>query len=357
MVAARDRIERTALATWLVLPVLALAASCKPQLDPRVSQVSEPLVLAVRAEPAEAAPRDPVKYTVLYVDGSGPVASAPLDWAYCEARKPLAELGPVNTECLQPSGAWFVPIGDGAQVSGALPADACKLFGPDVPPPEMGQPQGRPVDPDPTGGYYEPLRLLASDGTVTLDQMRLSCGVGGAPGDVGVDYVHRYHANVNPVVESLSVVGAGNEPGPPLVTSDQGTNPVAAGTHLSLRVAWSSCPSTSDSCGDGVCGPDETSTSCPGDCTTPGGCTGAERFVVFDVATQALVDQRESIAAAWYATGGRRSTRTAPGGTRPISRRRATTAGKPPRRPGPFTFGSCSATTGAERAGPSTSST
>jgi hypothetical protein len=285
----------------------ALAAACKPNLDQNVSLVTEPIVLAVRADPAEAVPGavppTKVKYTALYVDSSGPLAKAPIDWSFCEARKPLAELGPVNTKCLEASGSWFVPIGNGSSVIGTLPADGCKLFGPDVPPSMMNQPQGRPVDPDSTGGYYEPVRLLAADGTVTLEESRMSCGPGGVASDIGVEFGHRYHLNTNPAVGSLSIVGRGGAAGAHLMTSDVGTNEVAAGAHLSLRAEWASCP-TSDVCMDGVCGPDETSNSCPADCTMPKGCTGAERFVVFDIASQSIALQRESIAVAWYTTSG-----------------------------------------------------
>jgi hypothetical protein len=295
--------RRAGIAIATAAAMLALGApACRPNLDQIVSVVSEPVVLAVRADPAEAIPGATVKYSTLYVDGSGPIAEAPIDWAFCEARKPLAELGPVNTECLEASGSWFVPIGEGSPVSGTLPADGCSLFGPDVPPPVMNQPQGRPVDPDSTGGYYEPVRLLASDGTITLEQSRLSCGPGGVASNIGVQFAHRYHPNTNPAVEALSIVGDGSA-GVPLVTSDTGTNTVAAGAHLSLRVAWSQCPTT-DICMDGVCGADETSDTCPADCKVPKGCTGAERFVVFDIDSQSIAVQRESIAVAWYTTPG-----------------------------------------------------
>jgi hypothetical protein len=292
----------------LAAAVAVGSAACKPNLDQNVSRVTEPIVLAVRVDPAEADPAavPPVKmkYAALYVDSSGPIAKVPVDWAFCEARKPLAELGPVNTKCLQTSGAWFVPIGNGSPVIGTLPPDGCKLFGPDVPPPAMmNQPQGRPVDPDSTGGYYEPVRLLAADGTVTLEESRLSCGPGGVASDVGVEFGHRYHLNTNPEVGSLSIVGSDGAPGAHLMTSDVGTNEVAAGSHLSVRAEWASCP-TSDVCGDGVCGPDETSDGCPRDCAMPKGCSGAERFVVFDIASQSIGLQRESIAVAWYTTSG-----------------------------------------------------
>ena len=287
-----------------------LAPSCKPVLDQNVSTLTEGIVLAVRSEPAEAAPATGVKYTALYVDGSGPVANPAnpaklqVRWDFCEARKPLAELGPVNTKCEETTGDWFVPLGDGLQVSGAIPADACKLFGPDVPPAMPGQPQGRPVDPDTTGGYYDPIRIYApaSATPVTIAETRLSCGAGVIPADIGVEYDHRVHANTNPAVASLASVPHTGAPAT-LVTSDRGTNPVQAGSHVALELAWASCP-TADVCGDGVCGPDETSTGCMADCTAPAGCTGAERYVVFDVGAQALVVSREAMAAAWYATAG-----------------------------------------------------
>ena len=285
-----------------VTAVALIASACKPDLDQTISIVTEPIVLAVRSDPAEALPRGKVTYTVLYVDRSGSMPKPAIDWAFCDARKPLAELGPVNTQCLAPAGKSFEPLGKGSQVTGDIPSDACKNFGPDVPVPVMDQPPGRPVDPDPTGGYFQPVQVVAPGGAITLAETRLSCGVAGAPPTVSVDFGHRYHPNENPSVDSLSIV-TGESAGATLHAAGGAANPVVAGAHLSLRVAWASCPTT-DACHDGFCGPDETSTSCPADCATPRGCTGAERFVAFDAETQALDDQRESIAVAWFATAG-----------------------------------------------------
>jgi hypothetical protein len=290
---------RPILAALGPLLLLVLPQACKPNLDLSDSLVDTPRVLAARSVPAEGPPGTALSYAALYVDGSGPITPAPLQWDFCEARNPLANLGPVNDECLEASGSWFTALGDGAQPMASLPSDGCKLFGSDVPPPVVGQPQGRPVDPDSTGGYYQPVRVLASDGTVDLVQTRIVCGLAGATADVGVEYGQRYRINVNPDVQSLSIVG-----GAPLVTGDKGTNPVAMGQHLMLRAAWPSCPATMDVCGDGVCGPDESTMSCASDCAMPLGCDGAERFLLFDVVAQALVVQRESIAVAWYTTGG-----------------------------------------------------
>jgi hypothetical protein len=286
-----------------------LATACKPSLDQTVSIVREPIVLAVRSDPPEAVPTPPaneVKLTALYVDGAGPIAGAAIDWAFCTARNPLANLGPVNPECLQASGSWFVPVGVGPQVSGALPDIACRQFGPEVPQPMMGQPQGRPVDPDPTGGYYQPIRVLAgtdAGASVTVGETRLSCGLAGGIGNVSADYQKRYHLNANPAVDSLSTAGAGSAEAALLPDDHGASNPVQAGAHIGLRAKWTSCP-MADTCGDGFCGPDETVVSCPSDCTKPSGCTGSERYAGFDLAAQSIVDRREAIAVAWFATGG-----------------------------------------------------
>ena len=288
----------------------ALAAfattACRPNLDETVSIVSSPVVLAVRSDPAEVPPEGKVTYTVLLVDASGRRSSTPIEWAFCNARKPLAELGPFNTECLDTSGSWFAPLGVGPQTSGPIPQIACKQFGPDVPMVQQGQLPSRPVDPDATGGYYQPVRLIAPiDGKVlvAMGETRLACGLVGASPDLLAEFQDRYHPNLNPEVASLGVIG-----GALFQMDDHGaTNRVQAGARLPLRVAWTSCPSR-DTCGDGVCGPDETAKSCTKDCpsmeTTPVGCTGAERFVALPLASEELTDLRESIAVAWFATGG-----------------------------------------------------
>jgi hypothetical protein len=245
-----------------------------------------------------------VKYSALYADASGTIAMPAIDWTFCDAREPLAELGPVNPKCLQPGNAdWFAGVGVGESVAATLPSTACQTFGPDVPPAVMGMPQPRPVDPDPTGGYYQPLRVTAPDGSVTLGETRLSCGAGGAPPLVMVDFQHRYHLNTAPVIAALTPLMADGSAGAPFVTADKGMNPVQAGARLGLRVSWAECPAT-DTCGDGLCGPSETATTCMGDCAKPVGCTGAERYVLFIVQSQALDIVRESITVTWFTNGG-----------------------------------------------------
>jgi hypothetical protein len=260
-------------------------------------------VLAVRSDPAEAAPKDTVKYTALYADATGTLTTAPIDWAYCEERKPLKELGPVSPLCLQRSADFILPLGIGATASGALPDIACRQFGPDVPQTKPGEPSGRPVDPDTTGGYYQPLRLVVSGDTgdaYTIGENRLLCGLAGATPEAAKDYKDRYRPNTNPAVASLTIV----ETGAALALDDgKSTNPIGAGQHVTLRAAWNACPDP-DVCGDGICGPDETAADCAADCAKPVTCTGAERYVNQDLATRTIIVQHEAMRVSWFATGG-----------------------------------------------------
>ncbi len=281
------------------LTILSLILSaCVPDVDVDESLLAAPRLLAIRAEPAEAGPGDSVRFAALYA-GAGGAIEAPIDWAFCSARKPLAELGPVSQDCLELSHPALVPIGEGIEPSGAVPREACRLFGPEPPPAEDGAPAGRPVDPDVTGGYAQPLRLFVpGDDSVALFELRLACGLFGATQAEAAEHAQRYRRNVAPVISALELV---HEDGR-VISLDEPAE-VAPGEVVTLRAGWPSCPE-SDACGDGVCGIDETRTDCPDDCTTPSSCAGAERFLRFDVASRALVADRESIRAAWYTSGG-----------------------------------------------------
>jgi hypothetical protein len=320
-----------------ILPgVLAASAlgSCKPDLDDVVSTITTPRVLAVQSqllvappagaaaagapsEEAEVRPTETMQLTALSVDPSGRTTGAAIDWAFCNARKPLAELGPVNRDCYASSGDWFTELGMGGTVSAAVPRTACQLFGSDAPQPKLGEPPGRPVDPDPTGGYYQPARLLApgtAPETVTIAETRILCTLASFSPEVVAAYQQRYHRNTNPAIAALGVAGA------PAPWAEAPTpNEVAVGEVVTLEVSWSACP-TVDVPDDGVCGPDETGTACgtcgpdvaetrhdccvDTNCVHALGCRGAERYVALDPATGALVDRREAIGVAWFTTGG-----------------------------------------------------
>ena len=299
------KVRRTlsvAVLAGLAGPLVVFA--CKPNLDETVSIVTETRVLGVQATPAEGAPSASVTFTALVVDENGPVVSPAITWDFCNARNPLANLDPVNPECLQADDANLVALGTGPQASGTIPAIACRQFGPEVPEVMGNETPGRPVDPDATGGYYQPVSLFVpttSGTTSALYGTRISCGLAEGSSDVANDYLARYHLNVNPAVASLVMVSAG---GQPLAMDPGGAgNSVAAGQSVALEVAWATCP-LSDTCGDGICGADESLQSCAADCTTPQGCSGAERYVSFDLTSQGLVDAREGIHVSWFATGG-----------------------------------------------------
>jgi hypothetical protein len=279
----------------LMRPSIAalLLCACVPDLATDLSRVDAPRVLAVSATPAEAAPGEPVTLTALYADASGTLAEAPLAWSLCTARRPLAELGPVSRACLDAGSESLLTLGTGLSVQATLPADACRLFGPEPPPASDGQPSGRPVDPDPSGGYYQP--ILAAAPEPTLFQVRLGCGLAGATQQQSAEFRRRYQANAAPAIATLAADGVVLPTDAPLVAS--------AGQAVVLRVSWATCPEE-PTCGDGLCTLDEAADTCPGDCTGAPGCGGAETYLRFDPAALALARQREALRVAWYATAG-----------------------------------------------------
>jgi hypothetical protein len=282
-------------------------SACIPELADGSSRVDTARVIAVRAEPAEAQPGRPVAYTALYADATGELAEAPIDWAYCLLRKPLSELGPVNRGCfVATDDDALSPLGAGLTAMGTLPRDGCRLFGPTPPPPRDGEPVGRPVDPDATGGFYQPVRLRVRDDagaeTYTLFEHRITCGAAGTTQEQALELTRRSRPNANPVVAPLLVARGsevrtldGDDAAAPLV--------VAPGETLRLGTAWPDCPEVGV-CGDGICSADEDRARCLADCRTPAGCGGAEHYVAFDPVRREVVLQRESIRVAWLATGG-----------------------------------------------------
>jgi hypothetical protein len=280
-----------------------MSGACQPNLDDTVSIVSAPTVLAIQSIPAEAPPAASAAYAAL-IASSGPDAGTPrLQWNYCNARNPLSNLGPVNTACVVPGSSALQPIGVGTAASGAIPALACSNFGPNAPAAMDGGMAGQPVSPDSTGGYYQPVSAFLGSAmrSDTIYFMRVSCGFAGANEASQGVLTARYHVNTNPEIASLSAGGTTF-----MTSSNGGTNAITRGAMLTLEVSWPTCPLV-DKCGDGVCGADESAMTCPSDCAPPKGpkgCGGAERYVNFDLSSQTVVDQRESIDVAWYASAG-----------------------------------------------------
>lgn len=284
-----------------------LLCACRPDFDRGPSLVEGPRVLALSSTPAEARPGEPVTYAALLVDQSGTRDDVRSEWAFCNERKPLTELGPVAPACLVPSGPSLTLLGAGPIAAGALPPEGCRIFGPDPPQAKPGEAAGRPVDPDPSGGYYQPLRLLyginGGDERYALGGTRLLCGLAGANQETAAEFGRRYRRNENPALASLHALTPDGGAVPLSAPPDPAPWRVAPATSVRLVASWPICPAN-DACGDGICGLDETATDCPADCNTPTGCQGAERYLHLDPETRALVERRETLRVAWFSPAG-----------------------------------------------------
>jgi hypothetical protein len=272
-----------------VVTLAAVLAGCQPNLGAPPSLVTSPRILAVSATPAEAAPGTMVTYTALVVDGSakgtGEPPAVPIDWAFCNDEKPLSDLDDVSASCFTYGASFLVEIGQGPSATGALPFQACSLFGPDVPPAMPMMPAGRPADPDPTGGYYQPVRLILATNHLPIlaaEESRILCGLPGATTDVLEQFRAQYHPNTNPTLTGLAVV-EGSATTPLAPDPDDGTGagfPVKAGSTLTLRASWPACAAGMPSCG------------------------GAEAYAYYDEQAQTVTTLCEQLTVSWFATGG-----------------------------------------------------
>jgi hypothetical protein len=215
------------LALSLTLPLSA----CLPNVEIDEATVRAPKVLAVRAVPAEAAPGDTITWEAVVGAPNG-VALAEPGWSRCDARRPLAELGPVARACFDDEAARTA-LGEGLAITTALPRNSCSLFGPNPPPAKPGEAGGRPVDADRTGGYYHPF-VVALGAARDAAFARVFCGLAGATQAESVRYATEYRRNTNPIVASIAVVRGG-------VATELGEDPplaITAGETLELEVRW-----------------------------------------------------------------------------------------------------------------------
>ena len=233
---------------------LLVLAGCVDAVDQQVSRIDGPRVLAVVPTPAEAAPRDAVTYAAVVAGPAGPLDGAPLTWAHCTAPKPPTEDNVVAPACVDDPAA-LVALGAGATITATLPADACATYGPDTPPGGF-----RPRDPDPSGGYYQPVRAAYPDAPIGFGLHRIACDLGDAPPAIVRGFRDRYRRNQHPVLDPLRVAGVAA----PAV--------VAPGQAVTLVATW----------------PAE----------------AAEPYVVYDRASVALVDRTETLRVGWFATAG-----------------------------------------------------
>src|SRR4051812_7588163 len=250
--------------------VVSSLSGCVPTFDDNLPLIDEPTVLAIQAEPAEAAPGKQVQLSALVATPQPNAAAPELSWGLCIARKPLTELGPVNPVCIQAPGrapGEIVDLGSGATVTTTLPLDACRLFGPSLPEPMNGEPAGRPVDPDPTGGYYQPVSVtLTASGVTSMGSVRIFCPPSGLDQQQAAEFNESYRNNQSPSIDLLSARSESGESLP--IPGEPDKLPVAANQVLNLEASWHACPHSSV-CGDGVCGAREDKSNCAEDCSTP----------------------------------------------------------------------------------------
>jgi hypothetical protein len=286
--------------------LLALAcAGCKPELEGRPSLVQGERVLAIQSAPAEAKPGVAVHYAALYVDASGVLDGDMLDWALCNHRKGLAESGTIAHQCLFLESPSLDMLGMGSAADGTLAREACETFGPTPPTPKPGEPSLRPVDPDTTGGFYQPVRVLArgDEQLYAVGMTRLTCALGGATPEQSAEFNRRSRPNENPQLDMLELRRADGLELPLPDLDDTHVLSVDREERVTLTATWTECP-LEPSCGDGICSSGELLQDCPEDCTTPHGCSGAERYVYFDPQDRSLKERRESLRVSWFASAG-----------------------------------------------------
>jgi hypothetical protein len=184
----------------------------------------------------------------------------PLTWAFCTEPRRVEERTSVTASCL--SGASLQPIAD--PTVARMLSDACFRFGPVSPPTEEGEQPRRPSDPDPTGGYYVPVRVdYQPSGTAasSFGFVRLRCDLAGATRDIFDAFQKAYTNNINPTISELTLDGQA-----------QAQVTVSAGAAVELALA----PAANNT----------------------------EPYVVYSASEAKLFDRVETLSVAWYVTGG-----------------------------------------------------
>jgi hypothetical protein len=185
-----------------VIAALSLL-SCQTEFERRPSRIDRQRVLSIRSEPAEARPGESVEVSVLVASPEGTVLNPLPAWAFCLKRPPAAAYNVVADECLEPTASWIQPAGAGTTATVTLPAAGCQLFGSEPMAAASGALPIRALDPDETGGYYQPIRASIGDATLGFGSLRIACALFQAPADVAREYRTRYVANRNPELEAL----------------------------------------------------------------------------------------------------------------------------------------------------------
>jgi hypothetical protein len=221
---------------------------CVEDVGPSPSIVLAPRVLAVISEPPETRTGETTTLSTLVATPEGTATPSSASWGFCTTPKPLTENNSVSSACFADAVA---PIaGATAVVVATIPNPSCSLFGPDVPPDGT-----RPRDPDPTGGYFQPVRVDVA-GISAIGEHRIVCNLASAPVNIAREYRERYVPNRNPAHFTVSF----------------GDGEVRGSTDVTLTGSWDA--------------------------------SDAETYVSFDVASQTLQTRRESMSLSWFTTAG-----------------------------------------------------
>jgi hypothetical protein len=236
----------------------AIVASCVPSLGPGDALIAAPRVLAIRNDPAEAAPGTLVTFTALVAAPGGSENDAGVAWSFCSAPKPLTEDNVVSDACLGTSS--LAALGSGPSVTAAIPASACSIFGPDTVSTAF-----RPRDADITGGYYQPLRADLAGADTAFDLVRIHCDLANASAASATAFGAVYTLNQNPALLPLTATVAAAAGAVDLAA-------VPAGARLLLQASWDAA--------------------------------SAETFAYYDPKSQTVTTQREAMQVGWYDSAG-----------------------------------------------------
>ncbi len=237
-----------------------LVSACAPEFSEDAARIDAARVLAVKSEPAEAAPGAPLTLSALIAVPGAPAHGPMPSWSFCTAPKPVTEDNAVGSACLL--AAELELVGVGATIQTAMPSEACSRFGPDTAPGGF-----RARDPDVTGGYYQPLRLDLAGAPPAFHLQRALCDLGDASADIATEFGMTYVPNQNPHLAPL------------VVRRDDrtiGLAEIPRGASVELQVSWAA--------------------------------SDAESYRYFDRAQQSIVNKREAMRVSWHADAGQLET-------------------------------------------------
>lgn len=235
--------------------------ACVPTFEDTPWRIDTVRVLAIASTPAEARPAEVIDLTALSVGPEGPIDARPR-WSACTVPRRAQTRTQVSSACLRGEGLHA------RNASGPLLRDACARFGPNVPPATENLPPQRPADPDPSGGYFVPIRAEVDNDVDAWGSVRVRCDLAGATRMLFEAFETGYRPNVAPSVQRVvQLPDTVAEP-----TVDPGSIPVVLppDTQVRWRVEVGA----------------------------------AESYVRYDAPRTQIVSAREWLRVDWYATDG-----------------------------------------------------